>query len=260
MDSQALVHYQQSAQDLQDIKHLLNTQSAMLTAVITSSTQTLQPPKPALRSRRTNLPTAQTHSNPRNGESVYQSPLLALGCNCPKRPRGARNTFPRSFAFIFYRTSSHLPNCPFSLPVQQSTTMGARFVLSRRGVGYLVEAALTWGAESICPRIACRNIVPYFSPAFALARAFGRLVANEDDDAYVADALVLSHKCLANLFRNGRARPSDVLSDGSTLLHVSLALSAVFDMRAGVAPRTSPISFPQHLSHRNRERFYSQSI
>jgi hypothetical protein len=84
-----------------------------------------------------------------------------------------------------------------------------------------VEAVLTWGAESLSSHLTYKNIVHPFAPAFALGEALCTFISHTEDAIHISDALRLSQKCLATLFRTGRAKPSEIQQNGRTILFVS---------------------------------------
>jgi hypothetical protein len=77
--------------------------------------------------------------------------------------------------------------------------------------------AVSWGAGgiSISPRLSLRAIVSARSPVFALL-----LEAHSKPPGEFRDTIEFVSQELFQLFQQGRASPMDVLSDGTTLLHV----------------------------------------
>jgi hypothetical protein len=159
-----------------------------------------------------------------------QSSLRGAACHCPRQPRGFRYSEPRGITFQLGTTSKHLPGCSFYTPTQRSTKIAVKFVISRRGIRYLYEAAIRWSAGNISSHITGRNIVPD-SPAFAAVRTLGTIFRNKstiDVARHLIDTLELTLKCIARLFRDGRVGPFDVLENGDSLFQVSFDFIYLF--------------------------------
>jgi hypothetical protein len=73
------------------------------------------------------------------------------------------------------------------------------------------------GGFSISPKLHFRAVVPKDSPAFKLVGKYGR------HHRYLhmeKGEIRRTHQALFELFRAGRASPTDTLENGDTLLHV----------------------------------------
>lgn len=97
--------------------------------------------------------------------------------------------------------------------------------ICNRLFGFSVLACLqiTFGAGglAISPKLEFQPVVSKDSPAFTLLRSAEQSFNLGFNKSVIQD----THKMLFELFREGKASPSDTLPNGETILHVSNSLS-----------------------------------
>jgi hypothetical protein len=108
--------------------------------------------------------------------------------------------------------------------------VGAKYIYCSKVLGHsiAVELSLTRGAGgfAISPWLQLRAVVAKDSPAFALLSYESELRKAKND---ISGRVKCILKQLHQLFQEGKASPTDVLPDGSTLLHVS-----TFEIASGI--------------------------
>jgi hypothetical protein len=84
----------------------------------------------------------------------------------------------------------------------------------------MIEASLVWGNKSITSQIAHWTIVDFDSPAYKLCDVLVQFtyVFHSPTEARRSVLVVLQN--MLELFKEGRARPRDLLPDGTTIFHV----------------------------------------
>ena len=135
----------------------------------------------------------------------------------------------------FFRTcvesSNHCVTCPLYIRAEATTTLGFKMGFYRRLLANTIRAtiSITIGAGgcSINPYLEFHAIVPFYSPAFQLLN-YGTFqdhfnTTPPPQPKEVGDYFDFALRKLYELFRDGRASPTDTVKDGSTLLHVILA-------------------------------------
>lgn len=140
-----------------------------------------------------------------------------MRCKCP-----CRYPTPASAAYIESKYAlSHRNGCP----LHESGSRTISFVMNRticnRLLRFSVLASLqiTAGAGglAISPKLEFRPVVPEDSPAFTLLRGVEASFKSGFNRSVIQD----TNKRLFELFREGKASPSDTLPNGETILHVS---------------------------------------
>ncbi|KAL4808112.1 hypothetical protein BDV18DRAFT_96177 [Aspergillus unguis] len=135
-------------------------------------------------------------------------------CTCRLRPPG-------STAYIGWRyVLFHHNGCLLHAPGRRTTNLLIKRTFFNRLFGFSVLASIqiTTGAGgfAISPKLEFRPVVPDDSPAFILLRSVKRRFKQGPKRSLIQDA----NRRLFELFREGKASPSDTLADGSTILHV----------------------------------------
>ncbi|CZT05948.1 uncharacterized protein RAG0_11838 [Rhynchosporium agropyri] len=139
-------------------------------------------------------------------------------CSCHRYPQATPSYIWGISWSQAIRPQSH---CPLSRYAQQRIdTLGAKYSFCTNALGFSVVATLSMarGAGfSISPHFIIRAIVPDDSPSFRLLDLnYKDLVVSDD---YLDRAKLVLQE-LTTLFRDGKAAPTDVRADGSTLLHI----------------------------------------
>ncbi len=150
-------------------------------------------------------------------------------CSCRCQPQTSRSQF-RSYGYnlsgFWDRTTQHLPDCPQYRYSQRTDTLGAKYTYCTKALGYSVAVFMSLrtgaGGFSINPQLTFRAVVPWSSPAFQL---FESQEFRRKSETRIRFSCSLDHanwilEQLYALFQAGTASPTDVLSDGSTFLHV----------------------------------------
>ncbi|KAL2860023.1 hypothetical protein BJX68DRAFT_260995 [Aspergillus pseudodeflectus] len=129
----------------------------------------------------------------------------ALRCNCDP---------------VKANSSAHGTWCPLHNQSQDLTILLFRQTFCNLFLRFSVTASLTMtngaGGFSISPKLHFRAVVPKDSPAFKLVDKYGRhhrFLHMENGE------IRRTHEALFELFRAGRASPTDTLENGDTLLH-----------------------------------------
>lgn len=148
-------------------------------------------------------------------------------CTCTTHLKGAKG-FPvtRSKFSFWHETSSHSATCPFRYRDRRIQTFGLGLRVCCSVLSRTIQATLTVtqgaGGCSISSALKYRAIVPDNSPAFEIVYS-----AELEFTPGVDDVQGLQHRIenllrqLKNLFRNGKASPTDICPKGGSLLHVS---------------------------------------
>lgn len=155
--------------------------------------------------------------SPRNRKLIAQKRSSTKSCSCPRYPKATETRFTTYAVSAFWtRTTQHELACPYYKHSERVDIIGAKYTDCARVLGYSIAVAmsLTHGAGglAISPQLKFRAVVSKDSPAFQLldrGLAYG----------YRPDGNLLGKLC--KLFQDGEASPTDVLPDGTTLLHVS---------------------------------------
>ncbi|KAL4782869.1 hypothetical protein BJX76DRAFT_368788 [Aspergillus varians] len=129
-------------------------------------------------------------------------------------------TAPGSAAHIRSRcVLFHNNGCLLHAPGRMTINLLMKRTLCNRLLRFSVLASLqiTIGAGgfAISPKLEFRPVVPEDSPAFILLRSVRRFKEGSNR-SFIQDA----NRRLFELFREGKASPSDTLADGSTILHI----------------------------------------
>lgn len=151
-----------------------------------------------------------------------------LTCKCPKLAESERRTPPQhSFSLFWSQHSKHLPSCPLYTSSQRTWKAGVRLRVCPGALGYFIEASLAWSNRSLSHCVLARNIVSPYSPAFELMSAFVNLVWENSfvKPDIMSHAVSIVIEALMKLLRTKQAAVSDVLPDGTTIVHVSDASS-----------------------------------
>ncbi|CZT43198.1 uncharacterized protein RSE6_03197 [Rhynchosporium secalis] len=139
-------------------------------------------------------------------------------CSCHRYPQATPSYI---WGISWSQAIRHQPYCPLSRYAQQRIDkLGAKYSFCTNALGFSVVATLSMarGAGfSISPHFIIRAIVPDDSPSFRLLDLnYKDLVVSDD---YLDRAKLVLQE-LTTLFRDGKAAPTDVRADGSTLLHI----------------------------------------
>jgi hypothetical protein len=136
------------------------------------------------------------------------------------------------FSSFWTRSTHHLPNCPWRSSSEIVDTLGAKYVFCARTLGYSLAVTMSvtrgTGGFPISPHLQFRAVVSVKSPAFSL---FSSCLAEEILTTDIPDHIEMMLKELHNLFRDGKAAPTDVLANGETLLHVGSLSSMLIARR-----------------------------
>jgi hypothetical protein len=153
-------------------------------------------------------------------------------CCCTRPPYSKEARYTRRTISVYRLTmTSHHHTCPFYEFGERKETLGAKFAFYAYLLNVSIEAKISvvTGTSGlfISPRLTCRNVVPYDSPAFKLLWS-GRVPDQHhmDPTVYTRNMscfLELTLRQLYQLFSDGKASPHDVTQFGETLLHVSRA-------------------------------------
>jgi hypothetical protein len=84
-----------------------------------------------------------------------------------------------------------------------------------------LQIAIGAGGLIISPKLEFQPVVPYDSPAFTLLRTVEASFKLGFNESVIQD----TQKMLFELFREGKASPSDTLPNGQTILHVGNKLN-----------------------------------
>jgi hypothetical protein len=153
-------------------------------------------------------------------------------CFCSRLPYTKKTCHSLLTVSIFRLSmTSHCDTCPFSKMAKRTKALGVKYVICSSLLSFSVQAKLSVvtgaGGLSISPRLSFRNIVPRDSPAFKLLKGLDILSYNEKkplSHIFVSSYLDNTLRQLHELFSEGKSSPTDVTSNGSTLLHVSQAV------------------------------------
>jgi hypothetical protein len=121
------------------------------------------------------------------------------------------------------RTSIHDPQCPLSHLQNTVTNLQLRATLYSLVLRSRVSLslALAYGAGfSINQSLECHRVVSIDSPAFSLIRDLVKSSSNTTEEVFCGEV-----DKLLEIFQQGQASPHDRLSNGKTLLHVSITCS-----------------------------------
>lgn len=187
-------------------------------------------------------------STPMNSRKRYQHAALphskslsSFVCRCPRPKSKIRKIMTSGFALFWTHEPIQLPGCAFYVHRKTKNTLGTTFTVPGRGINYFVQMAWTWGAGPLSYHMNCWNIVPPSSPAFLILSelqyyflTFHPSQANDED--YITKPLALTLQCLSRLFGMNRAGASDILYDGSTLLHVSKSARLSLKVKVHLPP------------------------
>ncbi|OJJ04023.1 hypothetical protein ASPVEDRAFT_73591 [Aspergillus versicolor CBS 583.65] len=114
----------------------------------------------------------------------------------------------------------HNNGCLLHAPGKRTINLLMKRTLCNRLLRFSVLASLqiTIGAGgfAISPKLEFRPVVPEDSPIFILLRSVRLRFKEDSNRSLIRDA----NRRLFELFREGKASPSDTLADGSTILHI----------------------------------------
>lgn len=152
-------------------------------------------------------------------------PALSKGsfCSCKGRTRTSESYIStRSLSAFWSRKTQHLPYCPLYARGERTDILGAKYTSCSKALGNSIAVAISItrgaGGFAISPQLQFRAVVSNDSPAFALLSYESAFRTPMKDVDKRADLIL---KQMYQLFQDGKASPTDVLSDGRTLLHVS---------------------------------------
>ncbi|OJJ51815.1 hypothetical protein ASPZODRAFT_163589 [Penicilliopsis zonata CBS 506.65] len=136
-------------------------------------------------------------------QNVYIPRRPQRGCQCPLKPFSAGQKM-------------HFPTCPRFRSSKQSQTNSNKWSFTSQLLGMSVSVMFASntgnGGFSICPLLHFRAIVPYDHPSFkAIAELRKPFITIEDIENTINK--------LHDLFSRGKASPTDVDSNGKTILH-----------------------------------------
>jgi len=174
------------------------------------------------------------HDLRRDSLSVLQSgitqkprkPRSALSkgsfCSCKGQTRTSESHVSSGYLSAFWsRKTQHLPYCPLYARAERTDTLGAKYTYCSKAIGNSISVAtsITRGAGgfAISPWLQFRAVVSENSPAFALLSHQSAYKTPGNDAEKFADVIL---EQMYQLFQDGKASPTDVLTDGRTLLHV----------------------------------------
>jgi hypothetical protein len=175
------------------------------------------------------------HDLQRDAQSVLQSGIrqntrksssaLSKGffCSCKGRTRTSESHVSSGYLSAFWsRKTQHLPYCPLYSRAERIDTLGAKYTYCSKALGNSIAIAISItrgaGGFAISPWLQFRAVVSEDSPAFALLDPESAFRPLGKDIETCADLIL---KQMYKLFQEGKASPTDVLTDGRTLLHVS---------------------------------------
>ena len=146
-------------------------------------------------------------------------------CSCYPQTTGSRFNW-NGFSSHWSSTTRHLPQCPHSRYAQRRVdTLGVKYTYCTRVLGYSIAATFSVGRGagglSISPYLILRAVVPRDSPAFRLLDLSVWDRNNKLRFSSPFDHVNWILQQLNLLFQDGKASPTDVTSDGTTLLYVS---------------------------------------
>lgn len=178
------------------------------------------------------IQTTQKHVSKSTNRYVCCTPVSCCSCSDLYR-RGRPASSKRWGCFTWSKQSDHPPPCPLSTVAYQTRSALARLRFCYRGLGYLIEASLTWSKSSLTPYLAFRCIVPRTSPLFAVVDAYSKLISEPEVDDEESSASLqrnvkatrLTLGAIHKLIQDGRGCVRDVDLEGNTLAHVSIILS-----------------------------------
>jgi hypothetical protein len=156
-----------------------------------------------------------------------RKPMSALSkgsfCSCKGRTRTAESYIStRSLSAFWSRKTQHLPYCPLYARAERIDTLGAKYTYCSKTLGNSIAVAISItrgaGGFAISPWLQFRAVVSKDSPAFALLSHESAFRTPGKDVEKCADVILNQ---MYRLFEEGKALPTDVLSNGETLLHVS---------------------------------------
>ncbi|PYI01492.1 hypothetical protein BO78DRAFT_401250 [Aspergillus sclerotiicarbonarius CBS 121057] len=138
-------------------------------------------------------------------------------CTCTSPPAQ-----PASSSLLSWCITSHSFGCPLYVSEQRVIHLGTRYVICNRLLRFSVNASLNIaygaGGLSINPQLNFRAVVPDDAPVFKALSDAVKKMHKSPDTAIIDDTT----KVILQLFRAGKASPTDSLSDGQTILHVLL--------------------------------------
>lgn len=145
-------------------------------------------------------------------------PRMRSKCRC-------RYLTPTSAAYIESKDAlSHEKSCPFHESGKRIINLVVKRTICNRLLRFSVLASfrVTVGARglAISPKLKFRPVVPEDSPAFTLLQDVEARLKSDCNSSVIQD----TSKRLFELFRDGKASPSDTLPNGKTILHVSQGL------------------------------------
>jgi hypothetical protein len=147
-------------------------------------------------------------------------------CSCKGRTRTSESHVYSGYLSAFWsRKTQHLPCCPLYACAERTDTFGAKYTYCSKALGNSIAVAISItrgaGGFAISPWLQFRAVVSEDSPAFSLLSQESACRTPWKDIEKCADMIL---KQMYQLFQDGKASPTDVLSDGRTLLHVSLTV------------------------------------
>ena len=183
---------------------------------------------------RTSMMTAQSPS--RLDRRTWKRTKQKAYCSCATLIRRRDTTYSVGRVDFFkssVESNNHSVTCPLYIRTEATTTVGFKMGYYGRLLANTVRATISIttgaGGYTINPCLKLHAIVPKNSPAFRLLdfdhckECFltTRAPRSKEISEYFENAL----RQLYELFKDGRASPTDVDESGQTLLHVIYALS-----------------------------------
>jgi hypothetical protein len=155
-----------------------------------------------------------------------RKPMSALSkgsfCSCKGRTRTSESYIStRCLSAFWSRKTQHLPYCPLYARAERIDTLGTKYTYCSKTLGNSIAVAISItrgaGGFAISPWLQFRAVVSEDSPAFALLSWESAYRAPEEDIERYVDVILNQ---MYQLFQEGKALPTDILTNGRTLLHV----------------------------------------
>ena len=150
-------------------------------------------------------------------------------CSCVNLTRRRTTTYSIGRVDFFktsVESSNHSVTCPLYIRTQATTILGFKMVYYGRLLANTVRATISIttgaGGYSINPCLRFHAMVPNSSPAFWLLdwNILSNRLTPPPQPKEVSDYFDFALRQLYDLFRDGRASPTDTNERGQTLLHV----------------------------------------
>jgi hypothetical protein len=152
--------------------------------------------------------------------------FYGLECRCRPRTQKSWTWLPPPIQFFLKRQWKHLPHCPLFVPAHQSSTVGIRFRLTKKGVIHVTETGFLWEPGYIAPYVTFRRVTDYWnSPAVRTVQLIGLfpLMKRKSEKARLSDLLGIVVRGLSQLLLNGSISLLDEDQFGKNIFHVSLS-------------------------------------